>query len=288
MPAKFKAGRLKKEEENYIVAHAGKLVPQEIADNLGRSIRQILNVLSRIDARQTKVPKPKTTEILVGLKDSAIWKTLKEEFDPTELTYFEEQYVQLMNQFKQEEVLYTEENQIFQLIKIDIMKHRNAIRQKECGRKIDQMEKLESRIIASEGYQKFDKKTMGEIELVKQQLANFYAQQKGFSDEYIKLEEKHQKLMSSLKGTRDQRVDQIQSGKVDFLSVIRDLGNEKKLIQEEKNIQLMRNAVENERVRLSEFYQFGDGEFSQPLLNADTVQIRDENEEKENEKKEGE
>lgn len=276
-----KVGRLKKEEENYIVAHAGKLVPQEIANNLNRSLKQVLVVLSSIPTREPAKDTANTAALRAGLKESAMWKNLKAEFEPNELVYFEEQYIALMEQFKQDEVLHTEENQVFKVIKIDIMKHRNAVRQKECARNIDKFEILQSKIIASKEYQNFEKKAISDLEMVELKLQTLYSQQKTFSDEYIKLEEKHQKLMVDLKATREQRVDEIASNKVDFLSVIRDLGNDKIAREKEKQQELMKLATLNEFKRLSQPHQFPDGEIDRPILNADTVLL--EPEEKEDE-----
>lgn len=272
---KVKVGRLKKEEENYIVAHAGKLVPQEIASNLNRSLKQVLVVLSSIPTREPAKDTANTAKLRIGLKESAMWKTLKAEFEQDELVYFEEQYIALMEQFKQDEVLHTEENQVFKVIKIDIMKHRNAVRQKECGRNIDKFETLQSKIIASKEYQNFEKKAISDLEMVEVKLATLYSQQKTFSDEYIKLEEKHQKLMVDLKATREQRVDEIASNKVDFLSVIRELGNEKIARSKEKQQELMKLATQNEYKRLSQPHQFADGEIDRPILNGDTVNMID-------------
>jgi len=270
MANKVKLGRLKKEEENYIIAHAGKLVPQEIADNLNRSIRQVLNILSKVDVKRPAKDSANESKLRVGLKESALWKTLKAEFEPDELVYFEEQYIALMDQFKQEEVLHTEENQVCKVIKIDIMKHRNAIRQKRCSREIDRCERLHEKIIASKDYQALEKKAIEDLEIVNNQIQNLYAQQKGFSDEYVKLEEKHQKLMVDLKATREQRVDQIQSGKVDFLGVIRNLCETRVQAEQDRQIELMRRATKNETDRLSKQYQFADGENDPMLLNSNT------------------
>lgn len=269
MPVKL--GRLKREEENYIWAHAGKLVPQEIADQLNRSIRQVLNVLAKAPSKKEIKDDSNKSALRKGLKESALWKNLKAELDPDELEYFEEQYISLMDQFKAEEVLPTEENQVFKVIKIDILKHRNAVRQKRCMHEINRLERLHERIVKSKDNEKLDDSDLAKLESISLQINNLYAQQSGFSNEYVRLEEKHQKLMIDLKATREQRVDQIESGKMDFLSLLRSLGNEKIVNENERYIELMRRSTKNELERLSKPHSYSNNELDLPILNSETI-----------------
>ena len=131
-----------------------------------------------------------------------------------------------MDQFKAEDVLATEENQVFKVIKLDILKHRIAIRQKRCMHEIERLERLHERIVKSKDSEKFTDEDIQKLETINLQINNLYAQQSGFSNEYVRYEEKHQKLMIDLKATREQRVDKLESGKVDFLGGIRARGNE--------------------------------------------------------------
>lgn len=265
----FKVGRLKKAEEQYIFAHSDKLSPDEIAIKLNRSLKQVLNTLSKIPTT-AKSQSPQVSELRLGLKESAVWKNLKAELDTAELELFEEQYIAYMSQFRQgnEEVLYTEENQVFKIIKLEILKHRNAVRQKRCQKEIERCENVHSIIVKSG---KLDDKKKGELASLELSISNYLAQQSQFSNEYVKLEEKHQKLMGDMKATRDQRLSKIESSKVDFLGVLRGLGDENIRDENERYIEMMRRATNSETQRLTKLHDYGNDDVDTPLLNAESV-----------------
>lgn len=260
----YKVGRLKKSEEQYIFANNDKMPPDEIAKKLNRSLTQVLNTLSKIPSLP-KSQSPEVAELRLGLKESALWKSLKQEHDPDELVYFEEQYIALMSQFKQgnEEVLHTEENQVFKVIKLDILKHRNSMRQKRCKNEIERCEKVYDMIVKSG---KLDDKQKAELATLELSISNYLAQQSQFSTEYVKLEEKHQKLMEAMKATRDQRVDKIISSKIDFLGLLRSLGEDNIQEENDKYIEMMRRATKTETERLTKLHTYNDGEEDSPVL----------------------
>lgn len=264
----FKVGRLKKNEQDYILANADKMSVEDISEKLNRSPKQVKSTIERIPSLPKK-HSPVIAELRIGLKESALWKTLKDEFDSDELVFFEEQYLALMAQFRQgnEEVLHTEENQVFKVIKMDILKHRNAIRQKRNKKEIERNENIHEHILKS-GKLTPDKKA--DLDTLELKISSLLAQQSQFSSEYVKLEEKHQKLMEALKATREQRVDKINNGKIDFLGLLRTLDDDKIRDENEKYIEMMRRATKSEKERLTELYTFSDGEPDYPLLSEDT------------------
>lgn len=266
-----KVGRLKKQEENYIISQSGKMTPAEIGKQLNRSERQVLSVLSQVPAKPRFADKPETSSLRAGLKESAFWASLKAELEPDELVFFEEQYIGLMEQFKSDSVLFTEENQVFKVIKIDILKHRNAVRQKKCLKELERCERLHEKWIKSPEYEKLESKALSAVELLDQKMSNLSANQSGLANEYVRLEGTHQKLMGALKATREQRVDKIESGNTDFLGLLRSLGDENVLNEHDRYIELMRRASNSELKRLSQAHKFGDGAFDQPLLSESTV-----------------
>lgn len=272
----YKVGRLKKSEEQYIFAHSEKMAPEEIASKLNRSINQVLKTLSKVPTLP-KSQSPKIAELRLGLKESALWKTMRAEFDPDELVFFEEQYVALMDQFTQgnEEVLHTEESQLFKVIKFDILKHRNAMRQKRCKKEIERIENVHDTILKSAPYSKLSTEEKSDLKTLELNMAELLAQQSQFSTEYVKLEEKHQKLMEALKATRQQRIDKIAGSKLDFLGLLRSLGEDIVVEEHDKLNEMMRRATFNEEKRLSQPTIFADGELDIPLLNEKTFEFEE-------------
>lgn len=201
-----------------------------------------------------------------SLRNSKAWKQLRDEFDPDELEYFEEQYTKYIDQFR-EDVLVTEETQIFLVIKFEIMMHRNAKSKRNASKDIARLSKLQSDFLArfsSPSDMTDEDRTF--LLNVETQIQAAKASEQARSTEYIKLEEKHQALLKDLKATRDQRVTRIESSKETYLAVIKKLAD-----QEEKEIlgrqmEIMKMATDREFKRLTSTHTFEDGSQDSPIL----------------------
>jgi hypothetical protein len=266
---RVKTGRLSKAETDYIVANAGRMTPQDIAGKLTRSVDVVLKVLADLPEPDKGPESPTRSNIRVELKQSAAWKQFIEALTAGEVEYAEEQFVAYMEQFR--DVLATEQNQIFKLVHFEILKHRNAVKQKRSLREIARLER-EQELVAHKGMDDDEKEWLLQLDT---QLNSANAQQAALANEYVKLEEKHQRLMEALKATRQQRIDRIETGKVNFLDLIKQLAVEETADREGRQAELMRKAAEKEMRRLGTPHRFGDGLVDQPILSADTAEMLD-------------
>jgi hypothetical protein len=271
-----KSGRLSNAEVAFIEANAGRMTPQDIAGKLNRSVNVVLKAMSAKPATP-RPPEPETqSSIRLGLKQSAAWKQLVAEFEKDELAYFEEQYVALMDQFSEDKVLPTEENQVFKVIKLDLLKHRNAVKQRRVGREIERLEVTREQLLKLQKFNLPDSdEDVRKLQILDELLEKANSLQADLTVEYVKLEEKHQKLMEALKATRQQRVDRIESGKMDFLGLLRSLQEESVRQEGDRYIELMRRATAGELNRLSAHHQYGDSSYDRPILTPDTVGLGD-------------
>jgi hypothetical protein len=98
-------------------------------------------------------------------------------------------------------------------------------------------------------------------------------QEQDRTNEYVKLQERLDKLMESLKATRDQRVKQIESSKVSFVEVIKVLNRRDVQEREGRQNELLRMASEVEYERLGRPHRYEDNQEDSPILSADTVNL---------------
>ena len=92
------------------------------------------------------------------------------------------------------------------------------------------------------------------------------ASEQARSNEFIKLEEKHQGLLKDLKATRDQRITRIESSKETYLSVIKRLQNEEERDLVGGTMETMKMATRKEEDKLTSPHTFADGSQDMPLL----------------------
>lgn len=269
----IKRGRFNLEEMNYIKNNIKELGPEAIAKELKRtesSIREFANREGIIyeEAKPVEIIKKKISK---ELRESPEWEALKSEFTESELNYFAHRYSKLMAQFN-EDVFPTEETQIFQVIKFEILMHRNLKTSKKGASDIKRLELELSKI-----YSKYENGDMSDTERsrvleLENLLVSLRSAQQSKSNEFIKLQEKHSSLFKDLKATRDQRITKFENSKKDILSLIKNFTSNTWREAEGRQQALVSLAVEKERARLSEYIEYDDGGVDKPILSSETVE----------------
>lgn len=247
--------KLNKTDKEFIQRHYEVSTPEEMSTQINKPVELVEDYVLTLANPDRK-----------SLRDSKAWKQLREEFDPDELEYFEEQYTKYIDQFR-EDVLVTEETQIFLVIKFEIMMHRNAKAKRNAAKDIARLIRLQEqymgRFSTPDEMSDTDRTYLLNLET---QVQAAKSSEQARSNEYIKLEEKHQALLKDLKATRDQRVTRIESSKETYLSIIRGLADEEEREIAGKQMELMKMATKREYKRLTAPHTFEDGSQDSPVL----------------------
>jgi hypothetical protein len=272
----YRKGQMSTTEKTFIRSSSGKLTPDQIAESLNRSPKQVRAYLDEHNVAGVAIAPPEgeeaeLLEVRHKLRRTMAWQHLREELANDELAYFEEKYSQYMTQFR-EDVLVTEETQIFLVIKLEIMMHRNSTAKRSCAVDIERLSKLrdnfQGRFSNPSDMSDSERDYLLQLET---QITACKAAEAAKSNEFIKLEEKHQALLKDLKATRDQRVSRIESSKETFLGVIRRLQDEGQKEFAGRHMELLRVAANREGRRLGSAHKYDDGIEDLPVLNAETV-----------------
>lgn len=247
--------KLNKTDKEFIQRNFEVLSPEDISSQINKPLELVQEYVSTLVNPDRK-----------SLRNSKAWKQLRDEFDPDELEYFEEQYTKYIDQFR-EDVLVTEETQIFLVIKFEIMMHRNAKAKRNASKDIARLSKLQSDFLArfsSPAEMTDEDRTF--LLNVETQIQAAKASEQARSTEYIKLEEKHQALLKDLKATRDQRVTRIESSKETYLAVIKRLAEQEEREILGRQMEIMKMATDREYDRLTATHTFEDGSQDSPVL----------------------
>lgn len=281
-----KMGRLSNEEREFVRTNHQTMPVEEIARHVNRDV----NTLKRWIGRHLNPAKVKREqaeegkkEIKADLHGSRAWKKLKDELTTEEVAYFEEEYTDLVEQFR-EDVLKTEEQQIRKAITLDILMRRNLSARKKLLGDIDRVEKWQEQVVKDyrkekSGLSQDERMTREEFILnLEGQLASLRAAEQSKTKEFADLDNRHQKLMEALKATREQRITRQESSRQSFLGLLRELQDEERRQLEGKQMELMKEATDREYQRLAQAHVYDNGEEDQPLLTAETVTLMDEQE----------
>ena len=261
----MKKGRFSTEEMQFIEANAEVLSPNMIAIKLNRDPESIKNWIADKIGFSTK--QKREAEVASELKEKPYFKELNTQFSVEELEMFEFHFKKMWSQFK-DDVFHTEEMQIIDTIKLEILMNRILRSQQQNQRDIISTEGL----VREEKSRDRDQRDMDLIVNLERQIAMLRASQETLSKDYKDLQTRKATMLKDLKGTREQRIKAIEDSKQTFASLVKKIAIDPQYrtnigIEMEK----MRLAVEKEKERLSEYTNYEDGQVDQPFLTSETT-----------------
>ena len=261
----MKKGRFGKDDMQFIEANAEVLSPEAIAEHLDRDPDSIRDWIKKNVGFSPK--QKKEAAVANELKEKPYYRELSSQFSPEELEMFEFHFKKMWSQFK-DDVFHTEEMQIIDTIKLEILMNRILKGQQDNQREISVAETL----VREEKSRDKDQRDMDLVVNLERQVAILRASMETLSKDYKDLFARKATMLKDLKGTREQRVKAIEDSKLTFASLVKKIATDPQYrgdlgIEMEK----MRLAMENEKERLSEYSQYEDGQVDQPFLTPDTV-----------------
>lgn len=227
------------------------------------------------NARQAKKSESDEETYYVEGEDDLIranMGTLKSIFTREEIHKFKAQYSKMLRQFK-EDVLFSEELQVFHAIKFEILMDRCLIEIKKLRDEVETFEEIRNELINAsedEDPQKEDK-----MMYWTKQIESHRSSTKIRSDEHSKLFERYTSIMTGLKATREQRIKNLEGATRSFVEVIRDLQKKDALMVEGSELEVYKRATVKELMKLSTPYEFMDGSVTEPVLTSETLKLQD-------------
>lgn len=270
-----KRGRMSKYEYQFIrdnVHHMDYLaIAKQLErepDTIRRYIEDKLGMTISLDVSQA----PVSFVVQYDIEDEEFWPVLQHQFSPEELDIFKYQWDQIYAQFGGD-VLPTEKLQIVDTIKLEILMNRNLREQRESAKSIERceqelmMEKSKDDDVDPPIGQ--DKSTIFELE---KQLSFYRSAQTALGKDYRELQTNKNKMFENIKGTRQQRIQRIESSSETFLKWMADLvNNPEKRKDLGRRMEKMRLAVLDEEIRLGAYHKYEDGNVDQPYLTPENV-----------------
>ena len=259
----MKKGRLSKTEQFYIKKHHNNATADDIATHLDRDPVSIINY---IENKLDKV-KVKEEEASYDLKTRPFWEEIKSQFKEEEQKMFIYHWKRIVGQFR-DDVLPTEELQIVDAIKLEILMNRALREQQSTMNSIAETEAL----IASEKEEDIIDQNRDRILNLERQVALYRAAIESLSKDYKDLQGKKSGMLKDLKATREQRIRRLEDSKQTFTGWIKSVLQNADFREELSiNMEKMRLAVEKESTRLAEYHKYNDGEIDQPFLTPETL-----------------
>lgn len=268
----MKKGRISKEEEQYIKDNLN-IEYKKLSSELDRDPESVLQFIKKKIARgEFKQPDwmqdPNDEEkATYNLTYRPYWHELRQQFTDEELELFKYHWSRIISQFK-DDVIPTEELQVVDLIKLELLMNRSL----KCNKdNINQISVLEALILSERQRDpgQIDRDNLFNME---RQVASLKASQESLNKDYRELQTKKSTMLKEMKATREQRVKRIEDSKTSFAGWLAHLVSNPQ-ISNEYGIEMekMRLAVEKECERLSQYHKYSDDTIDQPFLTPETL-----------------
>ena len=256
------------EEQQFIRDHMNNMSYIEIAKTLNREAR---TVRAWIIKNLGFTPEDrKEVEAFKDLKERAYWGDLVEQFTEDELKTFSFHWRKMWSQFR-DDVFHTEEIQIVDTIKMEILMNRILKSQKTAMEKIEEIEDEMARVreeMAGAAAMERDALFRQLMDLDRQ-IAAIHSSKEAMSNDYKNLQDKKSGILKTLKATREQRVKEIESAKTTFAGLLKKIISDP-IFRENLGVEMekMRLATEVERARLTKEHKYMDGSWDVPIQGA--------------------
>lgn len=257
-----KAGRLSKAETRFITEHADTLDFEEIASRLNRDPNSIKTFIKR----KLKLGLSEEEEIAYSLEDRPYWSELKQQFTTDELELVKYHWSRIIAQFR-DDVFPTEEMQVVDVIKLELLMNRSLKQNKET---IDQINLLGELLIQERDVEP-EQRDRDYIMNLERQAATLRASQESLNRDYRDLQTKKSSMLKEMKGTREQRIKRLEDSNQSFTGWIAHLMQNPEIVKGYGlEMEKMRTAMMAEKERLSKYHKYDDGQVDQPFLTPET------------------
>lgn len=259
----MRKGRLSKAEGRFIKANAQSMPVEQIALELERDPEAIQSYIKR----KLKLGLSEEEEMAYILEDRPYWPELKEQFTGSELELVKYHWGRIISQFR-DDVLPTEELQVIDVIKLEILMNRSL---KQNKGNIDQINAFE-KLLLDERSVDVDQQDRDYIMNLERQIAALRAAQEALNRDYRDLGSKKGAMLKEMKGTREQRIRRLEDSRQTFVGWVAHLIENPDITRQYGvEMEKMRMAMEGEKGRLSQYHKYEDGQVDQPFLTPETV-----------------
>lgn len=262
----MKTGRLSAEEWEYIEKFADTKSPELIAVELDRRLEPVQKYLKKIGKFENQ-KQALIVQAEYDIKSRPYWKEVCRQFDEDELELFLYHWSQIIAQFKKD-VLATEELQIVDTVKLEILMNRALREQQQSMERV----RLLDEDLRTERSRDPDQQDRELIYNIERQIASLMAAKESLSREFKDLQKKKADMFKDLKATREQRIQKLENSKSTMAELIERILRDPQFFTEQgKELEKMRLAMENEKKRLGDYHKYEDGMVDVPLLTPETV-----------------
>ena len=266
---KYKTGRLTNEEQAYIENNVGAMTLEQIAKKLKRKELTVKRYADKLNGQEEE---KKDT---FSVRGRPYWEDIKNQFSQEELRLFEYHWNQIIKQFNKD-VIHTEELQIVDVIKHEILCSRVLRKQQESEEMSARLQATLNTLRTAGSVSDEDNERMFGLE---RQISTLNASIESMTKEFKTYQDQKQKLFDKIKGSRDQRVSKFEDTKQTFASLVMRIRKDPEFANKcSADMEKMRLSMAKHLKELGDYMKYSDSQIDRPILNETTVFIEEDEE----------
>jgi hypothetical protein len=255
--------KVNKEERKFILDNLDKISDEEIAKKIGKSLEAVKIVRTRQPVLKTY----NDEDSIEQLHAKHYWGEIRKVLIGMEVEYFEKEWLQLMSQFSNAEIVYTDEIQIKDLIITEIFLMRNLSKRKEI---ITDQNLLRKNLMDEESLPLEDR-DLNQVATLRREIASLEGSMQSLDKNQQGYEDRKDSLLKSLKATREARLKQIEERGKNFFGLIKYLNERDTRENEGRWMDLMDKATKKSYEELTQTVQYEDGSLDCPILDPEMI-----------------
>lgn len=263
----MKKGRLSKAECRFIRDNHKNMSIARLAKEMDRHEETIAEYVKK----KHSVGATDAESAAYSLEDRPYYSELKNQFTTEELELFKYHWGRIVSQFKSD-VFPTEEMQIIDAVKLEILMNRALKTNKDNIEAINRLEGEVEQLLETP----LDSRHPDDMENImnlERQIGVLRGSQDSINKDYRDLQDKKGRMLKEMKGTREQRIKRLEDSKDSFPSWLATLIQDPERMREYGlQMEKMRMAMDIERGRLSQLHKYEDGAIDRPFLNDKSVE----------------
>lgn len=267
-----KRGALSEEDRAFVRENVDKMTPGEMGAHLNRTAEPISRYIRRQKLgkkyKQAKEMGDKTEHMILGeLRKKPFYKILSRQLSIEEFEYFQEQWVAILKQFNGD-LFPSEELELKEFLLLEVLKNRALLDKRKW---LEERESLK-KDLARENKLSPDEQDKDHMKFLRQEITHASSQASDCVKSFENLSEKSGKIRHALKASREQRLKQIESQKMNFAEWLRQLTDPSIRAAISREMEIMRLATEKEKARMGTLYTYPNKDVDLPVLNSENIQ----------------
>jgi len=268
------------EKQKVLELHDAGVGHDEIGKIIGRPADVVKGIINELKGKIQNIDKQ---DLIDSLRRKHYWDKIKASLkDAAEIDYFEKEWAAIWSQLLAEQVVYTDEVMVRDLVMQDINCFRITTASADAHKRKDELEKM----INAELDKDREEIDLTQVKMWRDEISMYTGALTALTKQYADAQDRKDILFKGLKTTRDQRFKELKESGRDIFTLVAMLNGLEERMKKGRMARLMAMSADKIKEDWQTPHVFADGEVDFILLNSESVEKIQKTNQEDNKKEE--